>query len=1061
MTEMITGDEIAIIGMAGRFPGAKNIEEFWNTILHGKEEIHILSEDELLSAGVDPALLLNPKYVRATVPLDEFDLFDAPFFGIAPREAELLDPQQRLFLECCWSALEDAGYDAERYPGWIGVYGGVSTSDYQLLNIASHPELIEKVGHLQIALGNDKDYLATRVSYKLNLNGPSMAVQTACSSSLVAVHMACQSLLHGECSLALAGGSSLSLPQGTGYLYREGDVLSPDGHCRSFDARAQGAIRGSGVGVVVLKLLEHALSSGDHIHAVIKGSAVNNDGSLKLGFTTPSVDRQAEVIDEALKVAQVEAATVSYVEAHGSGTPLGDPIEIAALSQAFRRSTQESQFCALGSVKANIGHLAAASGVAGLIKTVLALKKAQLPPQINFAQPNPQIDLCTSPFYVNMESIPWRTKEGVPRRAGVSSFGLGGTNAHVVLEEAPSGPPSGPSRPYHLLLLSAATATGLEKVTAQLADHLHTHPEQALADIAYTYQIGRKALPYRRMLVCQHADEALEALEKPTSRNLLSATHKAGPPSITFMFPGIGDHYSSMALELYQQEEVFRRTVDQCCRLLQPHLQLDLQEILFPERRLDVPRSPTSGSTTHIELRTMLGRDQRTLTANAETQKLQQTLYSHAALFVIEYALAQLWMTWGIQPRVVIGYSIGEYVAACLAGVFSLPDALFLVAERSRLIQTLPEGAMSAVTLGEAELAPLLTNEIAIASVNSPTVCIISGPLQAVADLEQRLHSQGILFKRLQTSHALHSAQMQPIVEPFKALVKTIRLHPPTLPYLSSVTGQWITAEEATDPSYWAKHLTGTIRFAEGLHSLITTEKILLEVGPGRTLCNIVWQHTGNTDREAPLLLASLPPSYEQVSDLRFLLQTLGSLWLHGAAIDWTAFYNEEQRQRLALPTYPFERHRYWIEPHRPRPSSIDPATITIENGTSTEHTALSNGTIQAASASYPRPQLLNDYVEPANNVERTLARIWEDILGIGPIGSNDSFFELGGHSLSSVQLVFRLREAFQIAIPIDYPFKTPVLADLATVVEEMLLDKLEALSEEEAQHLMQQLFSD
>ncbi len=898
--------EIAIIGMSGNFPGANNIEEFWENLRSGVESISTFTDAELISSGTDPELLSNSQYVKRLAILDNIDLFDSSFFGFNPKEAEITDPQHRLFLENAWKALENAGYDFQRCESRVGVYAGSSSNNYLSLNLNS--DCAGSASSFQKGIGNDKDFLATRVSYKLNLTGPSLTVQTACSTSLVAISLACQSLLNYQCDMALAGGVSINILQKTGYLYEKGGILSPDGHCRAFDAKAQGTAIGNGVGIVVLKRLEDALADGDCIHAVIKGSAVNNDGSLKIGYTAPSVDGQAEVIAEAMMLAGVEPETISYIEAHGTGTPLGDPIEIAALSQVFRNSTEKKGFCAIGSVKTNIGHLDTAAGVTGLIKTVLALKHQLIPPSLNFEQPNPQIDFANSPFYVNTKLTEWKTN-GVPRRAGVSSLGIGGTNAHVILEEAPVQEPSSSSRPWQLLVLSAKTDSALETATENLANHLQLHPDVNLADVAYTLQVGRGEFNHRRVLVCQDIEDATSALQDPhkvltrlveNGVHVGAASRREVTPQkyrpITFMFPGQGAQYVDMGKELYQTEPIFQEQIDLCCQLLQPHLGFDLRSVIYP---------------TESE-------------SKAATEKLQQTAITQSALFVVEYALAKLWMSWGISPSAMIGHSIGEYVAACLAGVFSLEAALALVAIRGRMMQQLPDGAMLSVSQSAPEIKNLLNENLSLAASNAPSLCVVSGTHEAVDVIHEKLTALGIECRRLHTSHAFHSVMMEPIIEPFIKEVKKVKLNPPQIPFISNVTGIWITAEQATDPNYWASHLRHTVQFARGISALQQEpNRILLEVGPGRTLCTFAQKHSDIVG------LCSLRHPKEKQSDVAFLLNTLGKLWLYGVQIDWPGFYTNERRYRLPLPTYPFERQRYWIEDYKQKQDkSAKPASF-------------------------------------------------------------------------------------------------------------------------------------
>ena len=884
-------DDIAIVGMSGRFPGARNLLQFWDNLRNGVESISFFSEPELASAGIGSAVTRHPDFVNAGGTLDGIELFDAPFFGFTPREAETLDPQQRLLLECAWEALEDAACDPDTYKGAIGVYAGGVLSSY-LFNLLSNREHRELVGDFQVFTGNDKDHLTTRISYKLNLKGPSVTVQTACSTSLVAVVMACQSLVTYQCDMALAGGVSIRVPQIAGYIHQEGMIFSRDGHCRPFDTEASGTLFSNGVGLVVLKRLAEALADGDFIHAVIKGSAINNDGSLKVGYTAPSLDAQAEVIAMAQAVAGVDPRTITYVEAHGTATPLGDPIEIAALTKAFRvekgAEEEKEKFCAIGSVKSNLGHLDAAAGVAGLIKTVLSLENKLIPPSINFIQPNPVINFVSSPFYVNTQLSEWKSGP-TPRRAGVSSFGIGGTNAHVVLEEAPTSESKSSSRPSHLVLLSARSKAALQAATAGFAVHLNQHPELNPADVAYTCQVGRRAFNQRRVLVYSDLSDAAAALESLDERRVLTASKSPGEHSIAFMFPGQGAQHVNMGAGLYRSDTTFRQYVDDCSELLRPRLQFDLREVLYP----------ADGQEQQAALR------------------LEQTEVAQPALFVIEYALAKLWMEWGVRPQTMIGHSIGEYVAACLAGVFSLEDALFLVAERGRLMQRLPRGSMLAVPLPEQDVQSLLDSDLEVAAINHPNSCVVSGPTGLIEELKSRIAQTGVECRNVRTSHAFHSRMMDPILEPFTAVVAKMSLRPPKIPYISNVTGAWITPDQATDPAYWAAHLRRTVLFSQGMGYLVNaSNRVLLEVGPGRTLAALAQRHSSKTVDH--VVLSSLGHADKQVSDQDCLLSTLGRLWLLGTEIDWRGFWRHERRYRVPLPTYPFERKPYWVDLQAP-----------------------------------------------------------------------------------------------------------------------------------------------
>ncbi len=884
--DAIEGLDIAIIGMAGRFPGARNVHQFWTNICAGKESITFFTEEELIRHGVEPYLVKDPNYVPARGIIDDVDKFDAGFFDYPPREAELLDPQHRVFMESAWEALENAGYDPDRYEGLIGVFGGVGMNMYLLRLLQAQAGVISAADAYQLTIGNEKDFLTTRISYKFNLRGASVDVQTACSTSLSAVHLACLNLLNYQCDIALAGGATIFLPQESGYYYQEGMILSPDGHCRPFDARAAGTVPGNGVGVVVLKRLVDALNDGDHIYAVIKGSAMNNDGANRVGYTAPSVDGQADVIATAQAVAGMHPENIQYIETHGTGTALGDPIEIAALTQAFREQTAKKQYCAIGSVKANVGHLDAAAGVTGLIKTALALYYQKIPPSINFEAPNPQIDFVNSPFFVNTELRDW-PRGAVPRQAGVSSFGIGGTNVHVVLEEAPERKPSTKSRrKYHLVLLSARSDTALARYNEQLGQFFNTHPEVNLADAAYTLTMGRKFLNHRQAVVAESVQQAASVLSTRDPQQIMVASHSKLPPNppVVFMFSGQGAQYVNMGRHLYETETIFREQVDHCCELLQPELGLDLRTLLFPES----------------------GEEERA------AEQLQQTYLTQPALFVIEYALAQLWKHLGVIPSAMIGHSIGEYTAACLAGVMSLEAALRIVAARGRLIQQVPAGAMVSVHLSEAEVRPFLKNNLALAAVNGANLCAVSGTFEAIEQLEKELQEKGIEHRRLKTSHAFHSPMMDRILPEFTKVVEKEQLHPPQVPYISNVTGTWITEQEATSPDYYANHLRYTVRFANGIEELLKEEsRVFLEVGPGTTLVSLVKSLPAARGRT---LVHSLRHPRETTHDLAQWLTAMGRLWLSGVQLDWKQWYTEETRQRVPLPTYPFERQRYWLE---------------------------------------------------------------------------------------------------------------------------------------------------
>lgn len=874
--------DIAVIGMSGRFPGAADLTEFWLNLRDGVESITPYTDQELLRDGAAPEELANPLFVKAGSHLADIDLFDAAFFGINPREAESMDPQQRLFLECSWHALEDGGYDPHAFSGSIGVFAGCAMSSY-LYRLYQNPKFMSLVGYLQVLIGNDKDYLTTHVSYKLDLKGPSVSVQSTCSTSLTAIAMACRSLQQGDCDMALAGGVCVRVPQKTGYYHEPGGIYSPDGHCRVFDAEGEGVVFGSGVGVVLLKPLAAALGDGDAVHAVVRGSAINNDGALKASYTAPGLEGQTAVIAAAQRAAGLSPGTIRLIEAHGTGTPLGDPIEIAALTTAFRRANRRKGFCAVGSVKSNVGHLDHAAGVAGFMKAVLALEHRMLPPSLNCDQPNPRIDFESSPFYVNRTLRPWEA-DAHPRRAGISGFGIGGTNVHVIVEEAPQRPvaPAGGDRSAHLLVLSARSSAALQQVTTRLAEHLVRHPDLRAADVAYTLQAGRRSFAYRRALVCRDLADAVSNLTSLDGKRVATGVVSSKGSPVAFMFSGQGAQYVNMARGIYLAEPSFRAIVDECSERLREALGLDLRELLYPPAGQERP------------------------------DLLRETRLTQPALFVLEYALARLLMDWGIAPDAMIGHSIGEYVVACLAGCFSLEDGLRLVAERGRLMQEQPHGSMLAVFLPEEEALSILNGELDLAAINAESQCVVSGETPAIAALEGRLAAAGLAFARLETSHAFHSRMMEPALRAFRDVVASIPLKPPAIRWVSTLTGTWMAPEEATSPDYWARQLREPVRFADAVRVLLTeTSGVLLEVGPGEALSRMARRAAGAvSDKRA---LASLPPAESAGEDVEFLLNALGRLWVAGVAVNWTGVNAKVGGRRVHLPTYPFERQRFWV----------------------------------------------------------------------------------------------------------------------------------------------------
>ena len=951
---------IAVVGMAAHLPGARDVEQFWANLREGVESIRHFSDEELEAAAVPGALIRDPKYVKANGVLEKMEWFDAGFFGLSPRDAAIMDPQARHFLECAWQALENGGHLPESFEGNIGVFAGAGANQYFWKNIVPNPELMESVGYFLLRhTGNDKDFLSTRASYEFDLKGPSVGVQTACSTSLVAIHYACQSLLSWECDMALAGGVTIEQPHHVGYLYEEGEILSPDGHCRSFDARAEGTVFGSGVGVVVLRRLSDALADGDTVHAVIRGSAVNNDGAGKVSYLAPSVDGQAKAVAEALSVAGVDPSTIGLVEGHGTATPVGDPIEVSALTQAFRAHTDEVGYCALGSVKSNIGHLDTAAGVASFIKAVLALKHAEIPPTVHFEQPNPLLELETSPFYVNAEVRPW-PRGSSPLRAVVNSLGVGGTNAHVVLEEAPSPVPSGPSRPWQLLTLSGRSATVLEDATGNLVDFLETESTVGLPDVSYTLRHGRRRFDHRRAVVCSSREEAVDTLSLGQGPWLTNVTDSRDRREVAFLFAGGGAQYPHMGRELYQNEGMFREIVDECLEYLQARESLDLRPELFPGE----------------------GREEEA------AFRLQRPSLALPALFTIQYAQARLWMSWGIAPSSMIGHSMGEYTAACLAGVFSMEDALSLVALRGRLFESLSPGAMLSVNADEGALGPFLAEDLSIAAINAPEVIVAAGPVPSIERLEEQLQAADIDCRRVRIDVAAHSSMLEEILEPFREYLQSRSLSAPTMPMISNLTGE-VAGPELATADYWVKHLRETVQFSKGIRKLVRPDgPVFLEVGPGRTLATLVKMQPGWTPEQPSL--SSLPHPTEPGDAQAFQLASLGALWAHGVDPDWAGFDGSEQRGRIPLPTYPFEREPYFVAP----PSPTEAAAAEVKP--SQRSADLADWFQQVSWEPTPLPEA------PAPGVDHPTALVLSDAGGLGDALADR--LERAGHGVVRVR---------------------------------------------------------
>lgn len=857
--------KVAVIGMSGRFPAAPDIESFWRLLCEGREGIRDFDDAELLRHGALEEDLRHPKYVRAGAPLDDPELFDARLFGVTPRDAELMDPQHRVLLEVTFAALEDAGYGDSSHRPLTGVFVGSSMSHYAF-QIHSHGQMRGPMGSLQALLGNGESHLATRISHKLDLRGPSLFVQTACSTSLTAVHLACRSLLSHECDMAIAGGSSITMSHPSGYIHMEGAMLSPDGRCRSFDADAGGTVIGNGAGAVILKRLADAVQDGDTIYAVVLGSAVNNDGAQKIGYTAPSVEGQATVIAEALSMAQVDSASVGFVEAHGTATIVGDPIEVSSLVQVYRGTPGS---CWIGSVKSNMGHLLAAAGVCGFIKAVLAVSRGRIPPTVHFRKPNPHIDFASTPFRVADKLIDW-PRGNAPRRAAVSSFGIGGTNAHVIIEEPPVlSPASSGSGPY-LLPVSALSAKALRDNALALAAAVRTGPAD-LADIEFTLQNGRQPWPLRIAVLADSRQQAAEDLQR--------AAETDPPPGrggrAVWLFPGQGSQRPGMFTRLLAREGEFRRRFSECAGVFAAETGSDLARLIAPGANLEV---------------------------------LTATQISQPALFAVEYALARQWQHWGLLPGILIGHSVGEYAAACLAGVFSPEDAMRIVVARGRLLQAQPTGAMLAVSLPVEAAVKLAGDGLALAAVNAAQRCVLSGPTDAIERLQLRLSAERVRVQRLRVSHAFHSPMMARAADQLREIIARVPIQPPRMPIVSTVTGTWLQDSQATDPDYWAQQVVQPVHYFHAVQTLRQEEvSVAIEVGPGAALVSAA----RSIVPDIPTFMSD--PGPEGTDDSRHCLETLAHAWSAGASVEWQRLRAQAPRRRVSLPTYRFDRQRYWI----------------------------------------------------------------------------------------------------------------------------------------------------
>jgi amino acid adenylation domain-containing protein len=1003
-------EDLAIIGMAARLPGAADVEEFWSNLVNGVESRYEVQADDLIAAGLDPKVLDDPAYVPYCFPLDDVDKFDAAFFGINPREAQLMDPQHRLFLECCWTALEDAGYAPDKCDVPVGVFGGIARNAYHLHNISADNDLRNHAHEYHILLGNDKDFLATRVAYRFNLRGPAMTVQSACSASGTALHQAALSVFNGDCSMALVGGGRVMSPQKVGYHYVDGNVLSADGHVHAFDENASGMVRGSGMVVIAIKRLSDAVNDGDYIRAVIKSTAVNNDGSSKASFTAPSVPGQAEAIRHAMEIAGVKPQDISYVEAHGTGTRLGDPIEVSALNDAWADRDGANRFCPIGSSKTNVGHLDGGACVTGVIKTALSLEREQIPPSLNYQTPNPLIDFENSPFYVNDKLTSWKRGD-TPRVAAVSSFGVGGTNAHVVMQEAPERGASSASRPVQMLPLSGRRPDAINDLAAQLCERLRKEPDINLADLAYTLQVGRSDLSLRSSVVVNDREDAIRKLEKLASSKIKAEPADESIPVI-FMFPGQGSQHVDMAKQLFEHEAVFRVHVEHCARALQPIIGFNICELLYPAEDRD---------------------------AGEAAEELKRTEIAQLALYIIEYSLAKVWQSWGVHPSSMIGHSIGEFVAATLAGVIELHDCLKIVHTRATLMGSMPPGDMMAIALPRVEVEKLLeATDVCIAASNAPEITVVSGTSADVAALRESLEADEIQTFPLHTSHAFHSHMMDPILEPLVEAFSGVALNPPKIPFLSSRTGKWITDEQATSPRYWGEQLRKEVRFNDGIEAILDEDSpVFLEVGPSTALSNSVRSHV-LPDRNLHII-SSLSSAQKPEPALETVLAALGQVWAAGVAPDWKSFYASEGRHRIPLPTYPFERVRHWLEPYDgwAGEDAVDPETLAAWRAEHAEEIA-----------AVPDREVPAGPVDHASYVRQRLRDTLLTVTGIeiDPSEDEESFLELGFHSLLLTQISAQLRKEYGVSMMFR-----ELIDDYASIqsLGEYMQDKVEKSADE------------
>lgn len=1078
--------DVAIIGMAGSFPKAKNIQEYWGNLRGGVNSTHFASEEELLSAQVSKDLIENPNFVNASIQLEDSDQFDAGFFQVSPSDAMLLDPQIRLLLQTSWHTLEDAGYDSFNYEGSIGNFCSMGTGDYLQQLISNDPAFANQ-NQLQTRILNEKDFLATQISYKLNLTGPAMTVQTACSSSLLAVHLACQSLISEECDMALAGGAQVDATNSKGYFYTNGSIMSPDGYCRAFDKQAQGTVQGNGVGMILLKKLSRAIEDGDEIYAVIKGTAANNDGSDKMAYTAPSVDSQRDVILEALSVSEIDPDTIGLIEAHGTGTPIGDPVEMTALTEAYRHFTQRNQYCAIGSVKTNIGHLDAASGIASLIKAALCVYHGEYAPSLNYSEPNPALRIEQSPFYVCDKHAKWESKEH-PRRAGVSAFGVGGTNVHLVLEQAPKKATKQSSQPFYFVPLSAKSPQALQQLKLQLAERIEMQGTVSLADIEHTLTFGRHPFEHKFSAICQDKAQLVAQL-KGDSSELCQQSASTSKPDLVFMFPGQGSQYLKMAQGLYQNNQVFRQSMDTCCELADQHLSAPLASYIFGE----------------------------------DADLLARTENTQLAVFAVEYSLSKMWESMGIAPDAVVGHSLGEFTAACIADVMTLEDAIMLIFYRSKFMSEMPHGKMVSVNATLEQVEQVLCDNVVVAAINSPQHIVLAADEVSMSQQIHVLISQTLSYKEIETSHAFHSPLMEDMLPKFKQILDQVELQSPSLPFYSTLTGELVDEAHLCSSDYWIEQIRKPVLFAKSISSISQemSTPLLLEVGPGSALTSFAKRVLENVT----IAFASLPKPFEALDEVKSALIAKSQLWHGNVKFNKPNYSPEQIGEMISLPSTVFQTQSFWVRESEGSYSErynehqnlsefcalveekkediralkvgvnlafeqseqysqdlvfaleqaqqafmdkfeslVPEAGVKLQTTVESQWHAASQSEQSSSAELEPTTVLSNritttEYVAPETEVEQDLVNHWQSVLGYQPVGINDDFFEVGGDSLTATTLLAKAVNEFDITLSFEDMAEAKTIAALAKVIELRLWLNKEKDDESESEKELEEVF--